>query len=235
LRFGIDTPLSLTHLLHFDALLGRLSCDRGGSPADLPLACTQGVWHASAALIETGPFGSSTTSISRVKSLHAEHVPPGLLNAQSAAKQTIGEMSPYRPSLTPYPVIRAATAVWFSLTGDRSAVLDMASHVRSLGAMSTVGYGRVTSLDVIDLPTTPTTALVLADGLPARAIPLTVWDSLCLPRHPLAVVSVQRWTPPYWTGDTVACISPTQQHLTGTHTDILSLLGARSPFSPAVL
>jgi hypothetical protein len=224
-RLSVDRPVALNNLLHLDAVLGKRLIDRGGTLEALPLARDVGVWCASAALLETGPFGGSEFTIPRLKALRRGHFPDGLVDALPPPARTIGDMSPFRPRLRPYTAWRGISAVWFVARGDREAVIALLSEVHGVGAMTSTGYGRITDINILDIPDTGAVGLTLADGLPARTIPLTIWNALGLPRHPRAVVSDQRWQPPYWTGTAAPCMMPTQIDLTGARDDIRGMLG----------
>lgn len=221
-RLGIDTPISLTNLLHLDAMLGKVAFDRGGDLENIPLARRDGIWMGSAAVLETGPFGLSSSTIKRVKAIRDDNIPAGVLDGLPRKDRVIGEMSPFRPRLTSYPVARAVTAVWFFGTGDAAEVQDMLQDIPGIGAMHTVRYGRVTSIEILDCEDAPDVGLQLADNLPARTVPVSTWQHWGYGSHSRAVVSEQRWRPPYWTGDRVPCISPIQQDMTGTRRQIVS-------------
>ena len=81
-RLGVDTPISLRNLLHLDALMGSIAVRLGRSHEDLPLGRSDGLWHASAALIETTAFGVSEATYRRSAALRRDSIAPGLLVLQ---------------------------------------------------------------------------------------------------------------------------------------------------------
>jgi hypothetical protein len=223
-RMAIDTPISLCNLLHLDAVLGSVVCRNGGAYGDLPLACTDGLWHASAALLETTAYGASDISYIRVKAVL--DVPAAVLDTLPRSGRTIGPMSPYRPQLSQYPVSRGVKAVWFAGRGDGDAIRDILESVGNLGAMSHTGSGRVTGVELIEIADSNLSGIVLVGGLPARAMPLPRWGAFGLERPSDAVVSTMRWRGPYWDGPQALCIAPTGAMLRGTGPEIRRLISA---------
>jgi hypothetical protein len=222
IRMAIDTPIAINNLLHFDGLLGHLLARRGKDPLRLPLHELEGVFCGSAALLETGPFGAVEHSVTRIKTIRdQERVFSEVLTGQ----KVIGEMSPYRPQLHEYTVFDSVKAVWFAGSGDSRDVFDLVKDLSSIGAMAPVGYGRITERKLFTLSEVSSAGLLLASGLPARAVPIHVWRRLELPRHPRAIISEQRFRPPYWQGEVTACIAPTYYDLCGTFAEIRGMLG----------
>lgn len=225
MRIAIDTPIAIRQLLHLDALLGSVRAMRGEDPYNLPLRQSDGVWHASAAILETGVFGAFGSSQMRLKDIDADAVPKGLFTHLPASKRKIGQMSPYRGTLSDYPLFEGVFAVWFVGHGNQEATQDLVAAVRGLGAMSQTGYGHITEVETTQLPDQPLAGIALPSGLPARTVPVDAWKRMGLANHDDAVVSQQRTGAPYWTGAEVACVMPMQIDLTGTRRSIASLIG----------
>ena len=223
-RVAIGTPISLRGLLHLDGLLGSLVASRGLPYDDLPLERRDGIWLASAAILETGPFGAIDTTQVRIKHVVTNAVPAGILDHLKPGHRKIDTMSPMRNALTPYPTIEGVRAAWFTGRGNVDAVVELLADARNLGAMGRTGYGKVSSLEGFEAANDALTGLASDSGSPMRTVALAAWDALGLGRHTDAVVALQRPSPPYWTGPSVPCISPTQVTMTGTRTEIRAFL-----------
>lgn len=224
-RIAIDTPLAIRKLLHLDGLLGAVKVSHGEDPYDLPLMQTSGVWHASAAVLETGVFGLISSSQKRLKYINADAVTEGLFAHLPGPRRRIGQMSPYRNTLSNYPLIEGVFAVWFVGRGNREETQELLTDLRGLGAMSQTGYGHITDVETMELEDQHLAGIALPNGLPARTVPIDVWTGMGLQRHDDAVVSRQRTAAPYWAGPEVACFMPMQIDLTGTRRTIASLIG----------
>jgi hypothetical protein len=159
IRFTIDTPIALNQLLHLDSLLARISADRGLGVEDLSLDRTGDIYHASAAILETGNFGAVQQETTRVKSVRSADIPTGVFDRVPRRGRAINEMSPYRSQLQGYNTYLGVKAVWFTAKGVRSSLERMAASVTNLGAMASTGYGRVSGVDIFDLPSHPRTGL----------------------------------------------------------------------------
>jgi hypothetical protein len=230
-RLGVDTPVALNNLLHLDGLLGKVLYDQGKTLDDLPLECFEGVWMGSAAILETGAFGAGEETITRIRTIREENIPSALLAKLSGQETGIGPMSPYRNRLRAYPLASGVNAVWFAGLGDAKAVMALLEHVNQLGAMYKTGYGRVISREIFACGNARAGLAILStldagELLPARAVPLAVWDKVTGLRPARAVIAERRAVPPYYQGDPVRCISPIQADLTGTRRDIMRRLEA---------
>lgn len=225
-RLEVATPLRLAGLFHLDGLLAWAAVRRGGSAGRLPLRRTAGVWHASAALLETGPFGAVEEPLLRVKSLRPEAREALAEQGATSMLRRIGPMSPLRPRLAAHTRTAGVTALWFTGEGDVRAVATLLEEVEALGGFHQVGYGARTAAEPeFFAVTVPGPAgLVLAGGLPARAVPLAVWDGLGLARHPRAPIGEQSWQPDYRTARWANCIGPPPD-LRGTWPEMLDLIG----------
>lgn len=232
LRFGIDTPISLRGLLHLDALLGSFAAARGRAFNDIPLRKTivaggAPFWNASAAILETGPFGPVNDVVRRVKSLNDRHIDEGFLQSTGFSR-SISEMSPHRNLISDYNTHAGVMGVWFTGVGDIDKVMDLLGACQSLGAMHTVGYGRVVSIERYTIDESRLTQPVgvrLESGIPARVIALQTWKRMFNDLPEDASIAVQRAEAPYWSGNRQDCIAPFQSSLMGTRTEIGRLLG----------
>lgn len=221
-RIAIDTPVVLNNLLHFDGLLGRLLALRGDDPAHIPLRRVDRVYCGSVALLETGPFGPVEYQRSRIKRLRGEDNCVAGANSLQAAMDA---MSSFRPRLSVHRLYESVSAIWFCGQGDHARVADLLHDLRSIGSMASCGYGRVIRWEMMSLQDSDEHGLLLQNGLPARAVPVTLWRRMDLPEHPRAVIAQQACTPPYWRGDQEICIAPLLVDLTGTRPEIAGLIG----------
>lgn len=223
IRMSIDTPLALRALLHLDGLLGFHTALRGQNLTDIPLSQYEGIWQGSAAMLETGTFGATVLTQTRIKHVSLDTVPPEILEQAQPIHSKIGPMSPMRGTLSQYPLLEGIRAVWFTGRGDSTRVEALLQEVRNLGAMGRTGYGRVIDLQMLKVYDHILTGIASSAGMPLRTVPLGAWDALGLGRHASAVVSLQRPYPPYWTGPTIPCISPIQVDMTGTLVEMKAL------------
>jgi hypothetical protein len=226
IRFTIDTPIALNQLLHLDSLLARISADRGLGVEDLSLDRTGDIYHASAAILETGNFGAVQQETTRVKSVRSADIPTGVFDRVPRRGRAINEMSPYRSQLQGYNTYLGVKAVWFTAKGVRSSLERMAASVTNLGAMASTGYGRVSGVDIFDLPSHPRTGLHLPNRLPCRAIPKVLWDSWGMEEFAAGtVISEARAKFPYWSGSPTVCVMPTQMALIQRSDQVSEFIG----------
>lgn len=225
IRINIDTPVALNNLLHFDGLLGKLLVRRGKDPSEVPLRNIDGIFCGSAAMLETGPFGAVEQTVTRIKALRQMDVPDCFVNGLPGSQRIIGRMSRYRAQVRAYPVFDCVKAVWFAGDGDGQAALDLLGDMPSIGAMMMAGYGHVTGRKLFEISHPSAPGIRLEDGRPARAVPLSVWEKLGFQKHARAIISEQRFRPPYWEGQMALCITPAHSDLCGTLTEIKDLIG----------
>jgi hypothetical protein len=225
IRINIDTPVALNNLLHLDGLLGKLLVRRGKDPYEVPLRDVDGIFCGSAAILETGPFGAVEEAVTRIKALRETDVSDRLVNRMPASQRTIGRMSRHRTQVRAYPVFDCVKAVWFAGDGDGQAVLELLGDMPSIGAMMMAGYGRVAGRKLFEISHASAPGIRLEDGRPARAVPLSVWEKLGFPKHFRAIISEQRFRPPYWEGEMALCIAPVCSDLCGTLAEIKGLIG----------
>lgn len=226
IRVEVDTPVILTNLLHLDGLVGRVVCDAGGSLEDVPLRRTAGVWHGSAAMLETTRAGAAVVASQKSKAVRETPAMDGVFDILPKKGRKIDAMSPYRNRLDSVPMWQGVKAVWFVGDGDGERVAEMVDGLPGIGGRVPVGYGRKTAVDLVELGSRDHAGIALADGLPARMVPLANWNAWGLSRHPLAVVTMARSVPPYWTGDVDKCIGPAQEMLIGMRHEIMGMIGA---------
>jgi hypothetical protein len=231
IRFGVDTPVALRSLLHFDGLLGALATAQGRDFDDISLnrftvEGTSPFWMASAAILETGTFGALPRTMSRLKHLDDSMIDSDFLQTRKFSR-IIDPMHRYRNQIEEYPIYDGINAVWFTGVGHRNGVLDLVQDCRSIGAMHDVGYGRVISVDIYGIDASDLIYPVgvrLASGAPARTIPMASWGRIFNGVPEGASISMQRAAPPYWVGQQEPCISPFQTSLMGTRSEVSRML-----------
>ena len=228
IKLDIDTPISLAKLFHLDGLLSSLAVARGRGSDWLPLFRTNEVWHGSAAILETGPFGFLETEVPRLRRSATISARELCLDVVTPARREVGPMSPMRSRLERHRCYSGVRSVWFTGQGIVDEVLDLLQDVRYLGAMGRCGYGRVTQVSLVPLQEQALVGLVEPSGRPLRAIPVRAWEHLQLSAPAGGDVSLQRWCPPYWTGDEELCFAPIQSDLQGTASEIRALIGVRT-------
>lgn len=226
-RIAIDTPLALETLLHLDGLLCALTARAGGQWDDIPVQRTAGIWHASAALLECGPFGPAHERILRLKHVQTDSMHKEIAASLPQRERKIGAMSQERDRLMPHTILGGIKAVWFVGRGNAARVGDLLGKTRNLGNMGSTGYGRVTGLEALKVPDCAMSGLVHTSGFPARTVPLELWQMLGNTDRAKGVVSMQRATPPYWHGPQQQCISPMQVDLTGMYQELATVIGMR--------
>ncbi len=223
IRIAIDTPAVLNNLLHLDGLLERLLASRGDDPANVPLRRIDQVYCGSAGLLETGPFGAVENRWTRVKRLRGEQ-DYGIKSDRRLSP--IDAMSPFRPRLTDHELFESVSAIWFCGQGNHARIAEILCDLTSLGSMASCGYGRVLEWQITDLVKSDENGLFLKNGLPARAVPMTVWRRLGFPQHPRAIITQQSYRAPYWRAVHEICIAPLLNDLVGTRAEISGLIGA---------
>jgi hypothetical protein len=224
LRIAIDTPVVLNNLLHLDGLLERLLASRGDDPANVSLRRIDQVYCASAALLETGPFGAVENRWTRVKRMRGEN-DYGIKSDRRLTQ--IDAMSPFRPKLTDHKLFESVSAIWFCGQGNHARIAEVLRDLTSLGSMASSGYGRVLEWEIMGLGKSDDHGLLLQNGLPARAVPMTLWRRLDWPQHPRAIITQQSYRPPYWAASQEICIAPLLNDLVGTRAEISGLIGLR--------
>ena len=191
--------------LTFDAPLASLIFEKTGdvdlAHSTIPLACTAGLFHASAALLE--PFGRN--GVSFVANLRADHaLDPDLLlkNNRGAIHKKLGRTRrrEFGAVMNRYISFNASKITWYA-EGDGEAVEQLLSDVGFIGKRRGSGFGQVTgwSVEPGDL-----------DGIlgpfadPLRPIPLEMFSG---DRDALKVDAA--WRPAYWHPENRAiCYAP---------------------------
>ncbi len=213
MSIGLSSPIIMRGHLTLDGLLGGAVFEQRGDEMDivkalddLPLkkTCVDGsdrpLYHASALRMR---WGSPMRDVSQVKSLN-----PNRLYDEDFARLRQGRRLPkindkFPNKIASYIAI-GAPAVWFFGVGDIGRIATIMRRVRFIGTRRHGGFGEISELsdgrsDVMLYPVSGvdehTFGLLDEDGLPARPMPVSVWDSLSTAPQPIVF---ETWHNPYW-------------------------------------
>jgi hypothetical protein len=191
--------------LTLDALLASLIFETSGdieiAHNTLPLACTDGLFHASATLLE--PFGSSgVTFVANMRAMHA--LDPDLLlkNKHGQIHKKIGltRRRDFGAVMNSYTAFDAPEITWYA-EGDGDAVERLLSGVQFIGKRRGSGFGEVSgwSVEPGELD-----GIVGPFGGPLRPVPLDMFKG---DKGSLKVDAA--WRPAYWHPENRAiCYAP---------------------------
>jgi hypothetical protein len=189
-----------------DALLAYRIFERTGdvdaAHRDIPLACSQGLWHASSAMFE----GGQPINVSLIASLRAHHdLSPGdvAVSPRTGRHPTMGltrtrEYGNVQNRIDGY----ASIAVWWFASGDIDACRKLLDGIGFLGKKNTAGFGEVALLEIE--PAATTDGLLSPDLQPLRPIPARLYNG-----DAGAIQAEAAWRPPYWRiGSRERCFVP---------------------------
>ena len=191
--------------LTLDALLASLIFEITGdidvAHNTVPLACTDGLFHASAALLE--PFGSNGVSfVANMRAIHA--LDPGLIlkNKHGKIHKKIGltRRRDFGAVMNSYTAFDAPDITWYA-EGDGNAVESLLSRAQFIGKRRGSGFGEVSgwSVEPGDLD-----GIVGPFGDPLRPVPVDMFSGNT---NSLKVDAA--WRPAYWHPENRAiCYAP---------------------------
>jgi hypothetical protein len=191
--------------LTLDALLASLIFEGCGdievAHNTIPLACSDGLFHASAALLE--PYGSK--SVSFVANMRATHsLDPDLLmkNNQGGVHRKLGltRRQQFGAVMNSYTAFDAPEITWYG-EGDGAAIERFVSDVNFIGKRRGSGFGEISSWSVEpdDLD-----GVVGPFGEPLRPVPVEMFEG---EKDALRVDAA--WRPAYWHPENRAvCYAP---------------------------
>lgn len=107
--------------------------------------------------------------------------------------------------LTTYSTI-ATPSIWAFATGDPSAFAELFSDVTSIGIKRPYGFGRIQRIEISATRGGPSFGQLMADGQPARAIPLDQWRGEA--KRGAYALGFPRWAREYET-----CAIPSERFL----------------------
>ncbi|WP_281015968.1 hypothetical protein [Minwuia sp. IMCC3077] len=202
----LKSPIIARGYLTFDALLGALLFDRLQDPdeahAAIPLKCENGLYSASAAILE--PF--ATRSVSFAASLRARHdLGPDLFRKNrdgSRIHRTMGERRrrDFGNVLSSYRANEATQVCWHCI-GDLDAIADLLGDARFIGKKRTAGFGEVAGWDYSE---SDLDGVADQEGRPLRPVPADMFaGDRSLPVQDAA------WKPAYWDpANRAPCFAP---------------------------
>lgn len=206
IRASLKSPVILGGgYLTLDALLANLIFEKTGSIEDahttVPLARTNDLFHASAALLE--PFGSANVSF--VANMRADHsLEPDLLlkNKHGKIHTKVGKTRrrEFGAVMNTYTTYDAPEITWYA-EGDGQAIESLLSGVLFIGKRRGSGYGEVTqwTVELGELD-----GIIGPFGDPLRPVPLDMFKG-----NKDALKVDAAWRPAYWHPENRAiCFAP---------------------------
>ena len=202
----LKTPVILGGgYLTLDSLLANLIFETTGdievAHNTVPLVCTDGLFHASAALLE--PFGSNGVSFcANMRATHALNPDLLLKNRHGKIHKQIGltRRSNFGAVMNSYTAFDAPKIIW-SAEGDSEAVNRLLSGVVFIGKRRGSGFGEVSKWDIekgsLDGVAGPF-------GEPLRPVPLDMFSG-----DKSSLKADAAWRPAYWRPENRAiCYAP---------------------------
>lgn len=205
-RAELKSPIILKGYLTFDALLGALLFDRLQDPDKahdaIPLRRTNGLFHASAAMMEP----QEVRSVSFAASLRARHdLDADLFRKKSDGSRIYRTMSEHRRRdygnvLSSYRTVETSSVSWHCV-GDEEAILDLLGEAEFIGKKRSAGFGQVNAWDCEESDLDGLTGRL---GEPLRPIPVHMFSG----DRTLPVLDAA-WKPAYWNpANRAPCYAP---------------------------
>ena len=200
----LKTPIILGGgYLTLDALLASLIFEKCGdvevAHTTVPIKQTNGLFHASAALLE--PI--SRSSVSFVASLRAEHdLNPDLLKKRAGALKKVKRLrrSDFGNVLNTYGSLHAAHISWFA-EGDKDEISQLLQDVKFIGKRRASGFGEIETWVIED---SDINGVVGPFDEPLRPVPVEMFTG---DQSSLKVDAA--WKPAYWNPENRAiCFAP---------------------------
>ena len=205
---SLKTPVILSRdtFLTFDALLAALIYRQTDSleaaHTQIPLARTEGVWHGSAAFLDSvarktiGPAFKAGITPREEMWAPAYQTGTGRNRNRILVKRVDTARGPYQTRLDQYVGIAASTVTWFA-HGDVQRVRELLLDLSSVGAKTRQGWGRIERLDIEELDDDLSMAYVTPQGAtPMRPIPVQAWVEMGHQLDDCLVIDTVA-TPPY--------------------------------------
>lgn len=204
----LRTPSCLNRDLTLDAVLAaamyQLTGDLELAHSKLPLAQTDGVWHASTIDFLAGEHSKQPYV---AKLAHSDFDPTGYsgeTNRKGRIRINIGG-GYLSPQLRKLPTFIGTVA--FEGNGDIDQVGELLESLPGLGKNVRQGLGRMAMIEVTG--TSQDRSVVSEPGVPARPVPVPVWEAWGNSADSVAT-DVVGWSPPYWKEEQhVLCAVPT--------------------------
>ncbi|SED27694.1 hypothetical protein SAMN05216178_6580 [Pseudomonas saponiphila] len=178
--------------------------------AHIPLEREDGIFKASCAFVSGG---YSHTVVQRIMNLRGladmtdEHFAPQSRGKVKRYLAVTTQRGPYKANMSSYAGIDAKTVVFFG-KGDPERVVEMIrNNIPGLGRRANAGAGEILDVSWVKMPAERDCSWIMPNGTPARPLPLDVWNRISGHRKvPVAELTVQV---PYWSGDLVPAVYPT--------------------------
>lgn len=197
----LSSPIIAQGYLTLDSLLGALAHERLGDWSQIPVAQTDGLYHASAAIIDPFRVGE----IGWAASMRWQHDWPVELIPQNS-RGTPQALSAKRKRefgqvLSSYRVLYADNVRWF-VRGDREKMAELLRGVDAIGKKRAQGYGRVAKWGIRLVEQDHST--VGPGGQPMRPVPHDRFTG----DHSFPVTEAA-WKPAYYDpANRAACFAP---------------------------
>lgn len=203
---SLKSPLICNGYLTFDALLGSLLFDRyqdvEKAHAEIPILCTNGLYHASAAqadVFEKGNY-AITGNIRAKHDLNADYIKKNKTGLKLHTKLGETRRREFGPVMSSYSTIITSTIFW-DVIGDQDAIEALLPLAMFIGKRRNSGFGEVTGWE---FDAGENDGLLDDNGAPLRPIPMHLYDGdKTLP------VTDAAWKPAYWNPENrSACYAP---------------------------
>jgi hypothetical protein len=202
----LRSPLIKQGFLTFDGLLAAVLFDRCGdfeeAHSTIPILCTDGLFHASAAMISKPMVQSSRTIIA---SMRADHDLDDDLFPKNKSGRIYRKMNRKRRRdlgnvLSSYQTISTPDVSWIC-TGDKDQITELLGDLPFIGKKRAQGFGEIIKWSVEKTDLDP---LLDENGAPRRPIPEHLYQGdRGLPQQDLT------WRPAYWNFENRAvCYAP---------------------------
>ena len=195
------TPFIRVGFMTLDGLLAAIRFDETGdidvAHTDLPLANTEGLWHASGAIFESMDRGR-TVFIAGFRPGHS--MDPDLIRKNKHGQLHKKFDTTLTNVMNTYPTVMAPTITWYA-EGDGERVLRMLEPIAFIGKRRASGYGEVRQwvVEPDDLD-----GVMGPFGEPLRPVPIEMFKG-----DKSGPVIDAAWRPAYWkVGNRTACYAP---------------------------
>jgi hypothetical protein len=178
----------------FDALLAGILFDKiqdvDAAHAAVPVRCIDGLFHASAAIIETQTVGR----MAFVANLRADHaIDPGLLlkNKHGNIHRAMGRTrrSDFGAVMNSYRTVTANSVQWFC-QGDAAQIRELLEPVHFIGKRRASGFGEVLRWEVEPGELDGVVGML---GEPLRPVPVDMFKG-----NENSIKVDAAWRPAYW-------------------------------------
>lgn len=202
----LKTPVIIQGYLTFDALMGALLFERyedvEKAHNDIPIKSEHGLFHASAAQVESIDRGG----IALAANLRANHdLDPNLIKKNKTGNKLhrrlgLKRRSDYGTVLNSYRTITATKISW-DVVGDYDKIFDLLGSAFFIGKKRTAGFGEIIKWSPENIETD---GLLGADQNPLRPIPVERFKG----DKSLPIMDTA-WKPAYWNPENrAACYAP---------------------------